>query len=75
MRKKFLDFDARPEPKTDRWCVKCQRDVKPGRPVRIVRVLNAQILHPDDAGEVGEDFLVGLNCAGKIGLEWSRPER
>ncbi len=28
----FLDFDARPEPKTNRFCAKCQRDIKPGSP-------------------------------------------
>jgi hypothetical protein len=75
MRSIFLDFDSRPEPKTDRWCVKCQRDIKPGRPARIVRVLEAQVLHPDDAGGAGEEYLIGLDCATQLGLEWSRPER
>ena len=74
MRQVFLDYDARPRPKTDRSCVRCQRDIKPGQPARIVRVLDAMVLHPDDAGAVGEDFLIGLNCAKKLGLEFSRPE-
>lgn len=74
IRSVFLDFDSRPEPKTDRYCVKCQRDIKHGRPARVVRVRDARVLHPSDSGGEGEAYLVGMDCAVKIGLEWSVPE-
>lgn len=75
MRQAWMDYDARPQPKTDRWCVCCQRDIKPGRPARVVRILDFPwVLHPDDAGDLGEQFLIGLDCAKKIGLEFSVPE-
>lgn len=74
MRMIFLDYDARREPKTARFCIKCQRDIAPASPARVVRVLDEMVLHPDDAGSAGEDFLVGLDCAKQLGLEYSRPE-
>lgn len=76
MRTLFLDYDARPEPKTNRWCAKCQRDIKPGSPARVIRlrVEDMHVLHPDDAGDLGEHALLGMDCARTIGLEWSRPE-
>ena len=74
MRMLFLDFDARHEPKTNRCCVRCQRDIKPQQVARVVRVLDAYILHPDDAGDVGEDFLIGPECAKRFPVEYSRTE-
>lgn len=74
MRSVFLDYDARREPKTARYCIRCQRDIGTDQPARIIRVLDAQVLHPDDAGTAGCDFLIGLDCAQQIGMEYSRPE-
>lgn len=81
IRKKFLDYDARPEPKTDRFCVKCQRDIKGGN-YRWVRLVDGgMILHPadekqyvPDGGDLGW-HRVGTDCAKQIGLEWSVPNR
>lgn len=72
----FLDFDARPSPKTSRYCTKCQKDIKPGSEARIVRVHNWNVIHPEEIQNgIGEDWLVGLDCARKIGMEFTRPER
>lgn len=80
-RTKFLDYDARRTPHTDHFCIKCQKDIKPGQPVRMVHLINGgiDILHPDDeakympdAGEMGL-HAVGSDCAQKIGLEWTVP--
>lgn len=77
MRQVLLDYDSRPEPKTKRFCVKCQRDIKPNQPARVVRLLEAMVLHRDDAADVGQDWLVGMDCAtdarsrrGRF-LEWA----
>jgi hypothetical protein len=51
-RLKFIDFDARRDPKTERWCIMCQKDLKPGTKVRSIRVLDIDggpySVHPDD---------------------------
>lgn len=75
MRSVFLDYDARREPKTTRYCVRCQRDIRPDQTARVVRVKDAMVLHPDDAGAHGNEFLIGLDCAKALGLEFSRPEK
>lgn len=76
MRAIFLDYDSRPKTKTERYCAKCQRDIKPGSLARTIRlrIADMHVLHPDDAGELGEPALLGMDCAKNIGLEWSRPE-
>lgn len=75
MRSVFLDYDARRDPKTGRFCVRCQRDIGPDQPARVVRVLDERVLHPEDAGAQGRDCLLGLDCAQQIGMEYSRPEQ
>lgn len=51
-RLKFIDFDARRDPKTKRWCIMCQRDLKPLARARTVRVADIggapYSVHPDD---------------------------
>lgn len=78
MRTTFLDYDARPRPKTDTFCCKCQKDIK-GNNYRWVRLINggATVLHPadealytPDAGDLGW-HRIGSDCARKLGLEWS----
>lgn len=83
MRTKFLDYDSRPRPKTDCFCVRCHRDIKPGEHRRFVHLIagGATILHPADEssyipdnGDCGS-FPVGMGCARKIGLEWTFPAK
>jgi hypothetical protein len=81
-RTKFVDFDARPQPKTKRWCCKCQKDLAVGKPHRNV-YLDDQMcaVHPEDLHERGTkttDYgwnLLGMDCAKALGLEWSMEEK
>jgi len=51
IRKDFIDYDARRKPRTKRFCVKCQKDLDPGKPVRRVYVTrDMEAVHPDDLG-------------------------
>ncbi|HEV7523049.1 MAG TPA: hypothetical protein VGP89_18245 [Candidatus Angelobacter sp.] len=76
MRTVFLDYDTRTRNKTLRFCVRCQKDIKLEAKARIVRVTpEAMVIHPEDVqAGIGEDFLIGVDCARKIGMEFSRPE-
>lgn len=83
-RTRFLDFDARHLPKTDHYCCKCQKDLTPGAQFRVVHLVRggAYVLHPNDeeryqASGLHDDDVgahpIGLDCARKLGLEWSVP--
>lgn len=80
-RTKFLDYDARREPKTDHYCVKCQRDIKPGSQFRMVHIVDGGgfVLHPEDESAYASDagdmyfFPIGTDCARQLGLEWTTP--
>lgn len=55
-RLRMIDFDARRDPKTKRYCIHCQRDLSFDRYVRFGRVLCIGggpifTLHPDDVHE------------------------
>lgn len=77
-RSKFVDYDARPQPKTDRWCCKCQKDLREGQKHRYI-YLDDQMcaIHPEDLparGALSSDFgwnLIGSDCARKVGMEFS----
>lgn len=90
IRTKWTDPDFRREPKTLRYCLICQRDLKPGQPHRIVRyeLDKFEAIHTED-WELAEqeipprwaecrqhdciqDHPIGMDCARKLGLEWSR---
>lgn len=84
MRTAQLDADNRKNPNTDHFCVRCHKDIKPGQPVRWVRPTDwsfAQVMHADDVtpeiiaaterGEYPGAFMVGTDCAKKIGLEYT----
>jgi hypothetical protein len=77
LRTKWMDPDFRPRPKTDHFCVICQRDLKPGQPHRIVRfnLNHFEAIHPDDwpAAPEADEAPIGNDCARRLGLEWSRP--
>ena len=81
-RTKWVDPDFRRDPKTERYCVVCQRDIAPDRPAFGVMWLwdACAVVHPDDwhmipAEDVGESVhmsLVGPRCRRKIGGEWCK---
>lgn len=80
----FIDGDYRREPKTEVFCARCQKDLKPGQKRRGVHIVDggAMVLHPDDEaiynalpaeakrGDCG-CWLVGMDCARQIGMEWT----
>ncbi len=74
-----IDPDYRTEPKTKVYCARCQKDLKEGQPRRILCLIESgmSVLHPLDqvryveAGLPVEHHPVGMDCARKIGLEWS----
>ena len=77
-----LDYDARRQPKTNRSCVRCQRDIAPTTTIRRVHVVGEYfLLHPADEGRFRmagspQDtgwFLIGFDCAKRVGLEWTHP--
>ncbi len=81
-----LDADNRREPKTDVFCVRCHKDLKAGQPRRLVHIedsSHARVVHPADTaafeasdaarGEMGW-FPVGMDCAKKIGVEFTAPD-
>lgn len=81
-RTKFIDYDARRNPKTTRYCVCCQKDIKPGSKFRLVYVGEGmEAIHPEDVQtylsspvkssiDIGP-FELGMTCAKKLGLEWT----
>jgi hypothetical protein len=72
-----MDPDFRPRPKSAHFCVICQRDLKPGQPHRLVRWEpdKWEAIHPDDwaATPGADEGPVGMDCARRLGLEWSAP--
>lgn len=74
---RFLDFDARREPKTAHFCIKCQRDLDPTQRFRTVCVLSngsAMVVHPkgaQPASDAAEVWPIGDDCAGRLGIFWS----
>lgn len=89
IRTKAMDPDFRRDSKTPRFCVLCQRDLKPGQPARRIRweLDRWCAIHPDDWEAAAvliparraphlretaiEEGLLGMDCARKLGLEWS----
>lgn len=73
------DPDFRRDPKTQLFCWRCQKDLKPDQAKRWIHLVDGgnQILHPDSEGDYRSDeadcgFLpVGMDCARKIGIEWT----
>lgn len=78
VRTQCVDYDARPQPKTDVWCCACQRDIKQGRPCRWVYLTeDMHAVHPGDLIAHGIQVSdlgwhrIGMDCARKLGLEWT----
>jgi hypothetical protein len=77
-RTEFIDYDARPQPKTNHFCCKCQKDFKQGQAHRRVFCIEFPFaVHPDDVHMVpegkGDWYEIGLDCARALGLEWTFP--
>ena len=73
VRKKFLDYDSRKSPKTNIYCVKCQKDLKNNNFRWIYLIEDCFVVHPDDIKKSnnGEFYRIGNDCAKKLGLEWT----
>ena len=75
------DPDYRRQPKTDYFCINCNKTIDPTKPHRLVRVIDKgdSFLHPQDVEgymlEHGFAALhpMGNDCAKRLGLEWSIP--
>lgn len=72
----------RPLPHAECYCIICHRALKAGQPHRWVHLVDGgwNILHPDDeeaygVGDPGDmgGHRVGMDCARKLGLEWTQP--
>jgi hypothetical protein len=81
IRKEFIDYDARRKPRTRRYCVRCQKDIDPGKPTRKVYVsCDMEAIHLDDLGRYVPSegdcgwLLIGNDCARILGIEWTLPE-
>jgi hypothetical protein len=80
-RLKGIDNDCRREPKTNRFCIRCQRDLPAGAQERMIHLVEScMAVHPEDEGMLAtfahEDhgwWLVGVDCAKIIGLEYTHP--
>lgn len=81
LRTKYTDPDYRRDPKTETYCAICQRDLKPDQPRRIIHCVDGGMsaLHPDDEAGYTPDggdmgcWPIGMDCAKRLGLEWSWP--
>lgn len=81
IRTKWMDPDFRRDPDTTHFCIMCSRDLKPNQPHRIVRFEpdKYEAIHPEDwpteevHGFPIEECAVGMDCAKRLGLEWSSP--
>ncbi|NOG70494.1 hypothetical protein [Roseicella sp. DB1501] len=71
--------DYRKTPKTDYYCINCQRDIDPSKPHRMVHAIAGGdwYLHPEDEDQYVPDggdcgFLpFGNDCAKRLGIEWT----
>lgn len=78
--KPFAPLDSRDESGAEHQCVRCGRAVRVDRPARYIRIVNGgdDILHPEDDRLYTDDDAdlgchpVGLCCARRIGLAWTR---
>lgn len=74
------DYDARRDPKTNLFCARCQKDLRPDQPRRWVHFTpgGGSIIHPADEALYVSDgadgwYPLGMDCARKTGMEWSAP--
>ncbi len=77
-RVKGMDPDYRRDPKTKLYCTRCQKDIKGKYRLAFVVDDCGNVLHPDDE-RLAARFKgahgwqpIGLDCAKKIGLAWTK---
>ncbi|HDZ27032.1 MAG TPA: hypothetical protein ENH65_11050 [Candidatus Aminicenantes bacterium] len=72
MRTTCIDPDFRRDPKSDFFCYRCQKSLngKKHRWIYVDPECNLTAIHPEDAEGI-EPVPVGLDCAKRIGLEFS----
>ena len=85
-----LDPDYRRDPKTNDYCGRCQRDLKPGQARRWIayELDTHRVIHPEDFGAATADIMsrrtclepvvidqIGSDCALKVGLEFTWADR
>lgn len=78
-RVKCIDPDYRRDPKTKRFCIRCQRDIYDGAKYMLVyiRASGHEAVHPRfakllaDSKELGWQP-IGMDCARIIGLDWCK---
>lgn len=80
VRDKWIDPWFNREPKTEHYCMMCQRDIKPDQPYRIIHweLDSYCAIHRDDL-ELARTVIerpiesgpIGMTCAKKLGLQWS----
>jgi hypothetical protein len=72
----FLDPDFRREPKTERYCCRCQKDLGAAAVRVYLRGDGATVVHPSDvedyreAGDIGW-WWIGLDCARALPRGWT----
>lgn len=78
VRTAFIDYDARREPRTSRYCVCCQKDLKSTPLARMVYIKEFPFaIHPEDVDTSDASIgtaLIGSDCAKKIGIEFTMKE-
>lgn len=88
-RSKWMDPDFRRVARTNRYCEMCQRDLKQGQPHRRImyELDRYEAVHGEDWEVAAVDInqrrntvtapvvygLIGMDCAKRLGLEWTRP--
>lgn len=75
VRTKFVDFDARRDPKTEDWCIMCQKDIRPEAANPVVRLLlidnSPHVVHAEDVKLMDGNILKapkGSEDAGMHGI-------
>jgi len=79
IRTRWADPDFRRQPKTKRFCLICQRDLKPAQAHRVIlwEVDRYEAIAPADWARARVEIAaleqgpIGLDCARQLGLEFS----
>ncbi len=72
VRTKFVDFDARRNPKTNDWCIMCQKDLDPDvehAQVRLLLIDGApHVVHAEDIALMNANILKAPNGSEDVGI-------
>lgn len=73
-RSHFIDPDFRTQPKTDRFCCVCYRDLRGACIVVRISLDGMWVIHPDDATDENSELaFVGLGCCKTWPAEFRTP--